>query len=59
MIKNDKQIWKYSLSNYNKSSNSAYYYCSDTSCKGKGTYNFNDEIKSEFEKKLEIKKLFN
>ena len=33
MIKNDNQIWKYSLSNYNKSSNSAYYYCSDTSCK--------------------------
>ena len=59
MIKNDNQIWKYSLSNYNKSSNSAYYYCSEISCNGKGTYSFNDKIKSEFEKKQEIKKHFN
>ena len=58
MIKSDNQIWKYSISNYNKSSNSAYYYCSDTSCNGKGTYNFNDEIKSEFEKKIGNKETF-
>ena len=58
MIKNNEQIWKYSISNYNKSSNSAYYYCSDTSCKGKGTYSFNDEIKSEFEKKIGNKEPF-
>ena len=59
MIKNDKQIWKYSLSNYNKSSNSAYYYCSDTSFKGKGTCSFNDEKNQNLKKNLEIKKLFN
>lgn len=33
---NNKFYWKYSFSKYHIKTNTGYYYCSDTSCKGKG-----------------------
>ena len=35
-----KYKWKFSLSKYNKNTNTGYYYCSDTSCNGTGYYIF-------------------
>lgn len=51
-IKDGKKTWKYALSQYNDKSNSGYYYCSDTTCKGKGTYTFNQNNITEYEKKI-------
>ena len=48
LIKDNKKIWKYSLSSFNKTSNTGYYYCSDTSCSGKGTYKFELNESNEF-----------
>ena len=50
-IKEGTKTWKYSLSKYNDKSNSGYYYYSDTNCKGKGTYTFNQTNITEYEKK--------
>ena len=36
----------------------AYYYCSDTNCKGKGTYNFDIEKESEYNKKMKNTEIF-
>ena len=57
-IKEGNKIWKYSISTYNKNSNTAYYYCNDTSCSGKGTYVLNNENKTEFEKKFNNNEFF-
>ena len=42
------KIWKYSISRYNEHSDTGYYYCSDTSCNGRGTYYFKKENKNLF-----------
>ena len=47
-IKNNREIWKYSLSSYNSKSKTGYYYCSDTGCCGKGLYKFNIDKCTEF-----------
>ena len=42
--------WKFSLSKYHKIANTAYDYCSDTSCKGKGYNTFKiEEVKLLYE----------
>lgn len=47
---NNKFYWKYSLSKYHIKTNPGYYYCSDTSCNGKGYNIFKfDEKKNLFE----------
>ena len=57
-IKEDAKVYKYSLSKYNEKSHSGYYYCSDTNCKGKGTYLFVPDNTSEYEKKFHKKEFF-
>ena len=43
ILNNKTLIQKFSLSKYHKNSNTAFYYCSDTNCKGKGFNTFNIE----------------
>ena len=45
------KIWKYSISRYNEHADTGYYYCSDTSCNGRGTYYFKKENKNILENK--------
>ena len=49
-IKELDKIWKFSLSNLYINTSTAYYYCTDTNCTVKCTYNFyHNNDKSEYE----------
>ena len=52
---NDK-FWKYSLSSFNETNKTGYYYCSDTSCKGRGMIKYELDINTEYNKLQYIKK---
>ena len=50
--KENNKIWKFSLSSYNKSNTTAYYYCSDTNCTGRGLIKYILDGNTEYEKKI-------
>ena len=49
-IKDEEKKWLYSLSSYNKINNAGYYYCSDTSCEGRGLIRYEASDIYEYEK---------
>jgi len=51
ILKKDDKYCRFSLSSFNKSNNTGYYYCSDTSCKAKGLIKFEIDLDHEYESK--------
>ena len=50
--KKDNKIWKYSLSSYNNSYTTDYYYFSDTNCKGRSLIKYILDSKTEHVKTI-------
>ena len=50
-MKKDDKYWRFSLSSFNKSNNTGYYYYSDTSCKDKGLIKFEMDLGHKYESK--------